>query len=120
MQMRMTYIWGLAVVLAGCSMASGPISPPPVPADPADAADVTVYRDTGPEDDASRLVITIDGDGIYQLQPGERYSFALGAGTYELGYRMALSNCSDPVQIDAGGNYVFKLGSECAIVLESQ
>jgi hypothetical protein len=104
----------------GCSMASGPISPPPVPADPGSAANVTVYRDTRPEDDAARMVFTINGDGTYQLRPGERYSFVLGAGSYELGYHMALSTCSDPIQIDAGGNYVFKLGSGCAIVLESQ
>lgn len=120
MQARLTNIWTLAAVLAGCSVASGPISPPPVPADPGAAANVTVYRGTSPEDDAARMVFTINGNGTYQLQPGERYSFLLGAGSYELGYRMALSNCSNPVQIDAGGNYVFKLGSECAIVLESQ
>jgi len=116
----MTYTWGLALVLGGCSMASGPISPPPVPADPGSAASVTVYRDTRPEDEAARMVFTINGNGTYQLRPGERYSFELGAGTYELGYRMAMSNCSDPVQIDAGGDYVFKLGSGCSIVLESQ
>jgi hypothetical protein len=120
MQARTTSIWGLAVVLTACSMASGPISPPPVPSDPAEAASVTVYRDTAPDEDASRMVFTINGDGTYQLRPGERYTFELGAGTYELGYRMAISNCSDPVQIDAGGDYVFKLGSGCAIVLESQ
>jgi hypothetical protein len=120
MHVRTTYIWGLAVVLTACSMASGPISPPPVPSDPGSAASVTVYRDTASEDDAARMVFTINGNGTYQLRPGERYSFELGAGSYELGYRMALSNCSDPVQIDAGGNYVFKLASGCAIVLESQ
>jgi len=117
---RMTCIWGLAAVLTGCSMASGPISPPPVPADPGSAANVTVYRDTSPEEEAARMVFTINGDGTYQLRPGERYSFVLGAGSYELGYRMAMSNCSDSVQIDEGGNYLFKLGSRCAIVLEAQ
>jgi len=66
------------------------------------------------------MVFTINGEGTYELRPGERYSFALGAGSYELGYRMGMSDCSDPVQIDAGGNYVFKLGSGCDIVLESQ
>jgi len=110
----------LAILLGGCSMASGPVSPPPLPSDSADAANVTVYRATDPEDDAARMVFTINGEGTYQLRPGERYSFVLGAGSYELGYRMALSNCSDPVQIDASGNYVFKLASGCAIVLESQ
>jgi len=118
--MRITGVCVLAIVLASCSMASGPISPPPIPADPGSAANVTVYRDTGPADEAARMVFTINGEGTYQLRPGERYSFVLGAGSYELGYRMAMSNCSDPVQIDAGGNYVYKLGSECAIVLESQ
>jgi hypothetical protein len=120
MNARITYTCGLATALAGCSMASGPISPPPVPSDPAEAANVTVYRNTAPEDDASRMVFTINGDETYQLRPGERYNFELGAGSYELGYRMALSNCSDPVQIDPGGDYVFKLASGCAIVLESQ
>jgi len=120
MQVRMTCIYGLAAALTGCSMASGPLSPPPVPADPGSAANVTVYRDARPEDDAARMVFTINGDGTYQLRPGERYSFVLGAGSYELGYHMALSTCSDPVQIDAGGSYLFKLGSGCAIVLESQ
>jgi len=110
----------VAAMLVGCSMASGPLSSPPVPADPGDAANVTVYRQTAPEEDASRMVVTVNGDGVYQLRPEERYSFPLSAGNYELGYRMAMSNCSDPVQIDAGGNYVFKLGSGCAIVLESQ
>ena len=43
-----------------------------------------------------------------------------GEETYELGHRMGMSHCSDPVQIDVGGNYVFKLGSGCAIVLEAQ
>jgi len=33
---------------------------------------------------------------------------------------MAMGHCSDPVQIDAGGNYVFKLESGCAIISESQ
>jgi hypothetical protein len=120
MQPKMISSLGLAAILTGCSMASGPLSSPPVPADPGDAANVTVYRQTAPEEDASRMVVTVNGDGVYQLRPGERYSFPLGAGNYELGYRMAMSNCSDPVQIDAGGNYVFKLGSGCAIVLESQ
>jgi len=120
MQVRLTSILTLAAALAGCSAASGPISPPPLPADPASAANVTVYRDTRPDDEAARMVFTIDGQGTYQLRPGERYSFVLGAGSYELGYRMAMSNCSNPVQIDAGGNYVFKLGSGCAIDMESQ
>jgi len=109
----------LAIVLGGCSMASGPVSPP-LPSNPADAANVTVYRATDPEDDAARMVFTINGEGTYQLRPDERYSFVLGAGSYEFGYRMALSNCSDPVRIDAGGNYVFKLRAGCAIVLQSQ
>jgi hypothetical protein len=120
MIVRLTVKLGLAAALAGCSMASGPLSAPPVPADPGSAADVTVYRATAPDDDAARMVVTVNGDGVYQLQPGERYQFVLGAGTYELGYRMAMSKCSVPVQIDAEGNYVFKLGSGCNIVLESE
>jgi len=42
MQLRETFSWGLAAVLTGCSMASGPFSPPPMPADPGAAANVTV------------------------------------------------------------------------------
>lgn len=121
MQGRMKCSWGLAAMaLVGCSTASGPIASPPVPGDPADAANVIVYRDTAPVDEASRMVFTINGKGTYQLRSNERYNFVLGAGTYEFGYGTAMSNCCEPVQIDAGGNYVFKLGSECAIVLESQ
>jgi hypothetical protein len=113
--------WGLtALALIGCAAAVGPMAPPPVPDNPATAANVTVYRAAAGADDALRMVFTINGAATYQLRPGDRYNFALGAGSYELGYRMGMSNCSDPVQIDAGGNYVFKLGSDCAIVLESQ
>jgi len=65
MQMRMTYIWCLATVSAGCSLASGPISPSPVPTDPGQAANLTAHRDTGPEDEAARMVFTINGEGTY-------------------------------------------------------
>jgi hypothetical protein len=65
MQVRRIYIWGLGALLAGCSMASGPLSSPPVPADPGEAANVTVYRDTDPDDAASRMVFTINGEGTY-------------------------------------------------------
>jgi hypothetical protein len=121
MQRQRQWLLGLAaVVLVGCSAAIGPLAPPPVPDNPATAANVTVYRKTAPEDDALRMVFSINGAATYQLRPGDRYNFALGAGSYEFGYQMGMGNCSDPVQIDAGGNYVFKLGSGCAIVLESQ
>lgn len=121
MKSKITLLFGFAATtLVGCSTASGPISSPPIPDDPANAANVTVYRDTAPVDEASRMVFSINNEGTYQLRPEERYNFVLGAGTYEFGYQMAMSNCSVPVQIDAGGNYVFKLGSACAIILESE
>jgi hypothetical protein len=110
----------LAGVLVGCSMATGPLSPPPLPDNPATAANVTVYRQTAGEDEALRMVFTINDAGTYQLSPGERYSFVMPAGTYGFGYRLGMSKCSDEVKIDAGGNYVFKLAAGCNIILESQ
>lgn len=108
-----------AVLLVGCATPVGPLAPPPVPADPERAATVTVYRDASAADGV-RMVFSINGAATYQLLPGDRYDFALGAGGYEFGYRMAMSTCSTPVQIDAGGHYVFKLAPDCAIILESQ
>ena len=120
MQMRKAsaLLFGLAL-LAGCATPVGPLVPPPVPADPEQAATVTVRRDAAAADGV-RMVFTINGAPTYQLFPGDRYDFALGAGSYEFGYRMAMSTCSSPVQIDAGGHYVFKLAPDCAIILESQ
>jgi hypothetical protein len=121
MQRQVTWVCGLAaVLLVGCSTPIGPLAPPPLPDNPATAANVVVYRDAAPVDDALLMLFTINGAGTYQLRPKERYNFVLGAGTYEFGYQMGMSKCSDAVQIDARGNYVFKLGSGCAIILESQ
>lgn len=110
----------LASVLVGCSTATGPLSPPPLPDNPATAANVTVYRQTAGEDEALRMVFLIDDAATYQLRPGESYSFVMPAGTHEFGYRLGMSNCSEEVQIDAGGNYVFRLAAGCSIILESQ
>lgn len=107
------------ILLAGCATPVGPLAPPPVPDNPATAATVSVYRDAAAVDGV-RMVFTINGAATCQLLPGDRYDFALGAGSYELGYRMGMSTCSDPVQIDPGGHYVFKLAPDCAIILESQ
>ncbi|MCG6941494.1 MAG: hypothetical protein LJE69_09615 [Thiohalocapsa sp.] len=120
MIVRLILPLGLSVALAGCSVASGPLSAPPVPANPGSAADVSVYRATAVDDDEERMVVTVNGEGVYQLRPGERYDFVLDPGDYTLGYRMATDDCSVPIRIAAEANYVFKLGSECAIVLESE
>ncbi len=118
-QTKLGWILG-AITLIGCSTPVGPLAQPPVPVDPARAANVTVYRATAPADDALLMLFKINGAGIRQLLPGERYNFALGAGTYDFGFRLGMSECSDSVDIDALGNYVFKLGSGCTILLESQ
>jgi hypothetical protein len=110
----------LALVLGGCAAAGGPENAPPPAGGAANAANVRVYRDTPPEDDLFGMVFTINADPTYQLRPGERYDFELAAGSYQFGYRMGTDNCAQDVQIDAGGNYVFKLGSGCNIELESQ
>jgi len=110
--------WALA--LAGCSTAVGPLSPPPPPGNAKTSANVRVYRVTRPADDPLRMVFTINGNGTYALRPGERYDFQLAAGSYQFGYRMGTDNCTQDVQIDRGGNYVFGLGSSCNIVLQSQ
>lgn len=110
----------LALALVACSTATGPLSAPPLPEDPAEPANVTVYRQTAGEDGALRMVFTIDDAATYQLRPGESYSFVVPAGTYGFGYRLGMSNCSEEVEIGAGGNYIFKLASGCSIVLESQ
>lgn len=108
------------VAWTGCSTPVGPLAQPPTPADPAKAANVTVYRATPPRDDALLMIFKINGAGIDQMLPGEQYNFVLGAGTYDFGFRLGMSECSSSVDIDAGGNYRFKLGANCAIVLESQ
>jgi hypothetical protein len=118
--MRRFFWVSLVLLLAGCAAGSGPVSLPPSPGTPGTAANVRVYRATAPEDDLFRLVFTVNGNATYQLRPGERYDFELAAGSYTFGYRMAASNCTQDVQIDRGGNYVFKLGSGCNIELESQ
>ncbi|MGA7980536.1 MAG: hypothetical protein WCA32_09935 [Chromatiaceae bacterium] len=110
----------LTLALVGCATASGPVSAPPPPGGPKTSANVRVYRDTPPEDDLFRMDFTVNGNSTYQLRPGERYDFELAAGSYQFGYRMGTDNCTQDVQIDRGGNYVFKLGSACNIELESE
>ena len=110
----------LAFALVACSTATGLLSAPPLSENPAETANVTVYRQAAGEDAALRMVFTIDDAATYQLRPGESYSFVMPAGTYDFGYRLGTSNCAEEVQIGAGGNYVFKLASGCTIVLESQ
>jgi hypothetical protein len=119
--LRKLYRVSSALLLTGCAAASGPESLPPSPGiTAATSANVRVYRATVPEDDLFRMVFTINGNATYQLRPGERYDFELAAGSYRFGYRMAADNCTQDVQIDRGGNYVFKLGSACNIELESE
>jgi hypothetical protein len=110
----------LALAVAGCSTAVGPLSPPPSPGNAKNSANVRVYRVTRPADDLLRMVFTINGNGTYALGPGERYDFRLAPGSYQFGYQMGPENCAQYVQIRRGGNYVFALGSGCNIVLESQ
>jgi hypothetical protein len=80
----------LALTLVACSTATGPLSAPPLPDNPAEAANVTVYRQTAGEDGALRMVFTIDDAATYQLRPGESYSFVMPAGTYGFGYRLGV------------------------------
>jgi hypothetical protein len=110
----------LTLVLVGCATPVGPMTPPPAPESPQTSANMRVYRATRPADDLLRMVFTINGNATYVLRPGQRYDFQLGAGSYQLGYQMAGDNCAQEVQIDRGGNYVFKLGSGCNIELEGQ
>lgn len=110
----------LISLLAGCSIGSGPIGQPPDAGDAKTSSNVAVYRDTSTVNGLFGMVFTINDEDIYQLRPNERYDFQLAAGTYEFGYRLGPSTCTQFVQIDPRGNYVFKLGSDCNIELESQ
>jgi len=71
----MAQIWWLVTVSVGCSTASDPISAPPMPLDTGQATSVSVYRDAGPEDGASCVVVTINGEWTYQIRPEERYNY---------------------------------------------
>lgn len=119
------------ILLAGCStgggpvgigpLGSGPLGQPPDAGNAQTSSNVSVYRDTASTSDLFGMVFTINGEDIYQLRPNDRYDFQLAAGSYEFGYRLGpASSCTQFVQIDPRGNYVFKLGSDCTIELESQ
>lgn len=65
------------------------------------------------------LTFTLNKKPVYNFGSTASFSFHLNQGEYMFGYTYGSKNCETGVQIRPKANYVFNLGPDCLIELES-
>ena len=108
----------ILALLAGCASQKGPIKAPPGAENSPDSAQVTVYRASSFIGAPVIMTFLVNGQEVYGLRQGDRYSFRLAPGHYGFGYYLGANECRSAVHIEAKGNYVFKLAPNCVIEQE--
>lgn len=100
-------------LLAGCATKTGPIGEPPGSGNSPDSARITVYRESAFIGAPVTMVFLVDGAEVYGLRQKDRYSFQLAPGEHVFGYYLGLNECRQAVNIQAKGDYTFKLAPGC-------
>jgi hypothetical protein len=75
------------LVLAGCASGSVIGSLPPVP-DPSQSASVVIARPYSVFGSARTPTITVDGEDVYEIGPGEHVVFAIAPGEHIIGIKL--------------------------------
>lgn len=115
--MRFSWIL-IALLAAGCSALSGP-GDESAPESAGEPATVSMYREIASRDGLFTMMVYVDRRIVARLKPGEVFNFELVPGRRELGYELGLTNCSESLDVEPGGSYVFRLAPSCVIALES-
>lgn len=61
------------------------------------------------------MVVTLDGEPVYELKTGQGWTFQIDAGFSRLGYELGFNACQRPVTFELGGRYRILLTSICEI-----
>ena len=109
--MKAAWFFSALIVLAGCATPEKPASTEP-------PAQVTVYREPASRDSLFPMLFAVDGRPVTQLHPGDSRGFEIPAGDYEFEYVLGVYNCSEPVRIESGKTYVYRLAHGCVIEKE--
>ena len=82
------------------------------------ASDITLYRARSSWDSFFYMFVLVDGVQVARLDQGERTSFSLEPGTYELSYSLGAAECEKKVKIEPRRGYFFRLAPSCVIERE--
>jgi hypothetical protein len=82
------------------------------------ASDITLYRDRSSWDSFFYMFVLVDGVQVARLDQGERTSFSLEPGTYELSYSLGAAECEKKVKTEPRRGYLFRLAPSCVIERE--
>jgi hypothetical protein len=108
----------LTLMIGGCSGPVQRIGQDTAPRMSPNASDITLYRARSSWDSFFYMFVLVDGVQVARLDQGERISFSLEPGTYELSYSLGATECEKKVKIEPRRGYLFRLAPSCVIERE--
>jgi hypothetical protein len=106
------------LLLSACA-GTGLINPLPPVDSPATSSNVVLNNLFTNVSHFRNLTFTLNDKPVYNFGNTANFSFHLNQGEYLFGYTYGSKNCQTEVQIRPKANYVFNLGPDCLIELES-
>jgi uncharacterized lipoprotein YajG len=106
-------------LLAGCA-STGLVNPLPPVDSPETSSTIQLNNVFTSVSRVKNLTFTLDDVKIYNFGSTGSFSFHLNEGSYMFGYTYGSKKCETEVFIRPRANYVFNIGPECLIELESE
>lgn len=106
------------LLLSGCA-STGLVNPLPPVDSPETSSSVILENRFTDVSHFRNLTFTLDDRPIYNFGSTPSFSFHLNQGVYLFGYTYGSEDCKTEVEIRPKANYVFALGPDCLIEMES-
>lgn len=106
---------GAAAIVAlttGCAT-GGPSGTLPTVTNPAQAANITLYRDGSLAGWFATMRVELDGQEIYRIGRDEAFSFTVDPGQYLLIYTLGFNECRRVIWADPRDNQQIRLSPTC-------
>jgi hypothetical protein len=98
---------------AGCAT-GGQSGTLPTVTNPAEAANITLYRDGSLAGWFATIRVELDGQEIYRIGRDEAFTFTIDPGQYLLVYTLGFNECRKVIWADARQNQRIRLSPTCA------
>ncbi len=102
-----------SIALGGCALSGGQVGTQPIPARPAEAGTLIIYRDGSLVGLFGTLHVKLNERPLYRLGMNQSYSVRLDPGSYLLGYTIGLNDCGSVINIKSRQTLRIRLAPDC-------